>query len=102
MAKASGTSTSSMTSTSHTMTAEPSSLRLANGDSQSHYSSYSEYAKALLQALQPENRYKFIQPHRELCEGALDLAKVTLDGFAGEICEEQTRRVQEERKDRKR
>jgi U3 small nucleolar RNA-associated protein MPP10 len=84
------------------MTAEPSSLRLANGDSQSHYSSYSEYAKALLQALQPENRYKFIQPQREICEGALDLAKVTLDGFAGEICEEQTRRVQEERKDRKR
>lgn len=63
---------------------------------------YSDYAKNLLKALQPENRYKFVQPPKELCDGALDLAKVTLDGFAGALVDEQTKRIQEARKDKKR
>lgn len=65
-------------------------------------SAYSEQAKNLLKALQPENRYKFIQPPKEICDGALDLAKVTLDGFAGALVDEQTKRIQEGRKDKKR
>ncbi|KFZ05748.1 hypothetical protein V501_08057 [Pseudogymnoascus sp. VKM F-4519 (FW-2642)] len=79
------------------MTAEPTNPKL--GGSQS---SYSAYAKSLLQALQPENRYKFIAPEKEICEGALDLAKSTLDGFAAQLYDEQNKRVEEERKDRKR
>lgn len=56
----------------------------------------------MLAALQPENRYKFIQPPKELCDGAIDLAKTTLDGFAGALVNEQTKRIQEARKDKKR
>ncbi|OBT57479.1 hypothetical protein VE04_02260 [Pseudogymnoascus sp. 24MN13] len=97
MAQVSGSTSSSMTSTSHTMTAEPTNPKL--GGSQS---SYSAYAKSLLLALQPENRYKFIAPEKEICEGALDLAKSTLDGFAAQLYDEQNKRVEEERKDRKR
>ena len=65
-------------------------------------STYSDYAKTLLAALQPENRYKFIQPPKELCDGAIDLAKTTLDAFAGALVDEQTKRIQEARKDKKR
>ncbi|KFY83793.1 hypothetical protein V500_09888 [Pseudogymnoascus sp. VKM F-4518 (FW-2643)] len=96
MAQVSGSAASSMTSTSHTMTAEPTNQKLGAPNS------YSAYAKSLLQALQPENRYKFIAPEKEICEGALDLAKTTLDGFAAQLFDEQTKRVEEERKDRKR
>ncbi|OBT96704.1 U3 snoRNP protein [Pseudogymnoascus verrucosus] len=97
MAQVSGSTSSSMTSTSHTMTAEPTNQKLGTPQS-----SYSAYAKSLLQALQPENRYKFIAPEKEICEGALDLAKSTLDGFAAQLYDEQNKRVEEERKDRKR
>ena len=65
-------------------------------------SAYSEQAKNLLKALQPENRHKFIQPPKEICDGALDLAKVTLDGFAGDLVDEQSKTIQEARKDKKR
>ncbi|ELR03067.1 U3 snoRNP protein [Pseudogymnoascus destructans] len=97
MAQVSGSTASSMTSTSHTMTAELTNQKLGGPNS-----SYSAYAKSLLQALQPENRYKFIAPEKEICEGALDLAKTTLDGFAAQLYDEQNKRVEEERKDRKR
>ncbi|OBT63916.1 hypothetical protein VE03_05977 [Pseudogymnoascus sp. 23342-1-I1] len=97
MAQVSGSTASSMTSTSHTMTAEPMNQKLGAPNS-----SYSAYAKSLLEALQPENRYKFIAPEKEICEGALDLAKTTLDGFAAQLYDEQSKRVEEERKDRKR
>ncbi len=65
-------------------------------------SSYSAYAKTLLAALQPENRHKFIQPTTGITEGALDLAKATLDGFAGALVDAQTKRIEEQRKDKKR
>jgi U3 small nucleolar RNA-associated protein MPP10 len=63
---------------------------------------YSAQAKALLEALQPENRYTFITPKSDYANGALELAKTTLDHFAKQIVEEQEARREQTRKDRKR
>ena len=75
---------------------------ITNGEAKGRNESYSAYSKELLKALQPENRYRFIQPGKEIVEGALDLVKGTLDGLAGEIVDEQMKRVEEARRDKKR
>lgn len=96
----SGSTSSSMTSTSHTMTAFPpptksprsASKNAANGSS----------IPDLLTALKPENRHAFIAPEKGLVDASLGFVKGTLDGFAGKLGEEQAERLKEQRKKRKR
>lgn len=56
----------------------------------------------LLQALAPENRHAFIAPTASLPDASLEFAKVTLDSFAGRLGDEQTERLKEQRRKRKR
>jgi len=93
MANASSTN-SSMTSTSHTMTAIAPSQPTAKSSSKSA----ADGRTALLAALDPSKRYQFIQPSAAVCNAALEEAKRTLDGFAAQVCDEQAERAKAERK----
>ncbi|CAG8951596.1 hypothetical protein HYFRA_00007512 [Hymenoscyphus fraxineus] len=84
---------SSMTSTSHTLTALPPTTTMSTSNSAS---------VDFLSALKPDNRHAFIAPPAELRQSALGYVKGTLDGFAGRLGEEQSQRLREERRKRKR
>merc|ERR1711939_644905 len=90
---------SSMTSTSHTMTAFPS---LPNTSSTAKPSTMASPMANLLEALAPENRHAFIAPTSSLPDASLGFVKETLDSFAGKLGEEQAERLKEQRKQRKR
>ncbi|KAH8821039.1 Mpp10 protein-domain-containing protein [Xylogone sp. PMI_703] len=95
-----GSTTSSMTSTSHTLTAFPPNSTSSSFPVQSPMNS-SPMAD-LLAALTPANRHVFIQPPKALVNSSLEFAKTTLDSFAAQLGEEQAARQKEERKKRKR
>jgi U3 small nucleolar RNA-associated protein MPP10 len=56
----------------------------------------------LLEALKPANRHAFIAPPPMLPDTSLAYVKETLDAFAGKLGEEQTERLKEQRRKRKR
>jgi len=95
-----GSTTSSMTSTSHTLTAFPpttmSSLLPATTAA-----TISPMAN-LLDALAPANRHAFIAPTPTLPDVSLAFVKETLDLFASKLGEEQAERLKEQRRKRKR
>ncbi|EGX88403.1 U3 small nucleolar ribonucleoprotein Mpp10 [Cordyceps militaris CM01] len=83
-------SSSSLTSTSHTLTA---------GSNMAADSSPSKGAAlALLQNLRRGNRHVFLQPTTELPTESLNLVRDTLEAFATQVGEEQERRLKESRK----
>ncbi|RDL37890.1 putative U3 small nucleolar ribonucleo protein mpp10 [Venustampulla echinocandica] len=93
--------TSSITSTSHTMTAWPTSATQANF-SNPHNTAYPSPMADLLAALAPSNRHTFIAPPASLPNTSLEFAKSTLDTFAGKLGDEQAQRLKELRNKRKR
>ncbi|OTB01468.1 hypothetical protein M426DRAFT_64092 [Hypoxylon sp. CI-4A] len=56
----------------------------------------------LFEAIKSGNRHSFLQPASSLPNASLQLAKATLDAYAGQICDEQQQRQREEKKKRKR
>jgi len=96
-------SNSSMTSTSHTMTACPPQV---NGNSVNSkmalQNSNLNPWEALIANLQPENIYSFLTPSKEANALAGKSAKNLLDGLAGEIYEEQKSRAEAKKQERKR
>ncbi|KAI9739421.1 MAG: U3 snoRNP protein [Claussenomyces sp. TS43310] len=91
---------SSMTSTSHTLTALPPT---AVPSHVMHPSKSNGSLKSpLLAALLPELRYKFLQPDESICNTAIAATKETLDHFATRLVDEQALRLQEQRKRNKR
>ncbi|PBP19486.1 U3 small nucleolar ribonucleoprotein Mpp10 [Diplocarpon rosae] len=99
MAKSSSAS-SSMTSTSHTLTAFPTPNQRTNPATKP--TAMATPITNLLKALEPANRHTFIAPTSLLSEASLAFAKETLDAFAGRLGEEQAQRLKEQRKKRKR
>ncbi|KAI0164538.1 Mpp10 protein [Hypoxylon sp. FL1284] len=93
--------TSSMTSTSHTLTHAPSVGFLSSFADSSKPSSAMEILQ-LFEAVKPGNRHSFLQPAASLPNASLQLAKSTLDAYAGQVCDEQQQRQREESKKRKR
>ncbi|RDW91332.1 putative U3 small nucleolar ribonucleo protein mpp10 [Coleophoma crateriformis] len=93
-----GSTTSSNTSTSHTMTALPKDTL----SSTNHANTANSPVADLLTALAPQNRHTFVQPPASLPNASLQYVKITLDGFAGPLGDEQLARQKEDRKKRKR
>lgn len=88
-----GSASSSMTSTSHTLTAfPPVGKTIAKSDRMAD----------LRKLLAAENRHAFIAPSAEFVNSSLAFAKGTLDVFAGKLGDEQAARQKEARKKRKR
>ncbi|KAI0842451.1 Mpp10 protein [Hypoxylon sp. FL0890] len=56
----------------------------------------------LFEAIKSGNRHSFLQPPTSIPNASLQLAKATLDAYAGQICDEQQQRQREESKKRKR
>ncbi|KFA47177.1 hypothetical protein S40293_06729 [Stachybotrys chartarum IBT 40293] len=82
----------SLTSTSHTLTAGPSSIMapppLSNGSN----------ALGLLERLRPGQQHTFLQPNPSIPNDALHLVKDTLEAFAGQVSDEQQVQLAESRK----
>ncbi|KAI1476769.1 Mpp10 protein [Daldinia eschscholtzii] len=93
--------TSSMTSTSHTLTHAPSVGFLSSFADSSKPSSAVEMLE-FFEAIKSGNRHTFLQPPSAIPNASLQLAKATLDAYAGQICDEQQQRQREESKKRKR
>ncbi|KAH8685635.1 U3 small nucleolar ribonucleoprotein complex, subunit Mpp10 [Tricladium varicosporioides] len=93
--------TSSMTSTSHTLTAFPPSATLPSFSSTFLMQNGTVMAD-LLAALQPERKHGFLIADMRLRDAGLRLVKGTLDAVAGKLGEEQVMRLKENRRKRKR
>ncbi|KAI1160367.1 Mpp10 protein-domain-containing protein [Nemania serpens] len=93
--------TSSMTSTSHTLTNAP-SLNFLSALTDSTRPSGGMEMYALFEAFKASNRHDFLQPSVSLPNASLQLAKVTLDAYAGQLSDEQQQRQREANKKRKR
>ncbi|RYP34525.1 hypothetical protein DL767_004237 [Monosporascus sp. MG133] len=57
---------------------------------------------ALFETIQPGNRHAFLQPTPSISNASLQLAKATLDAYAGQVSDEQQQRLKEANKKRKR
>lgn len=77
---------SSNTSTSHTLSAGSGTIMAAAPPS------------ALLEALQPDNRHKFLTPTADIPNDGLEVAKKTLEAFAGRVSDQQLQKLKESRK----
>ncbi|KAI1365781.1 Mpp10 protein-domain-containing protein [Xylaria arbuscula] len=97
----SGSTTSSMTSTSHTLTHAP-SLSFLPALADPTKTSGSMEMLALFEAIKAGNRHDFLQPSAALPNASLQLAKATLDAYAGQLSDEQQQRQKEANKKRKR
>ncbi|KAI1468005.1 Mpp10 protein [Daldinia caldariorum] len=97
----SASTTSSITSTSYTLTHAPSVGFLSSFADSSKPSSAIEMLE-LFEAIKSGNRHTFLQPASAIPNASLQLAKATLDAYAGQICDEQQQRQREESKKRKR
>ena len=93
MAHTTGSTTSSMTSTSHTLTHEPLFQLPKEASSVSLRSRASAGMENLSRALEPVNRHVFIQPPVDICDAALESVKKVLDGVAPSLCDEQAARL---------
>jgi U3 small nucleolar RNA-associated protein MPP10 len=95
-----GSTTSSMTSTSHTLTALPPPTSANFPTSQK---SPAEFTMAnILGFLAPGHRHDFITPQSMLLGSGLSFTKEKLDAFAGKLGDEQAEQMKEQRKKRKR
>ncbi|KAI0016007.1 U3 small nucleolar ribonucleoprotein complex, subunit Mpp10 [Xylariomycetidae sp. FL0641] len=92
---------SSMTSTSQTLTHAP-AVGFLSSFTDSSKSSGAMDMLALFDAIKPGNRHNFLQPAPSLPNASLQLAKSTLDAYAGQISDEQQQRQREANKKRKR
>ncbi|KAE9377992.1 Mpp10 protein [Stipitochalara longipes BDJ] len=95
-----GSTTSSMTSTSHTMTAFPPAAKTSLLPAKA--AAASSTMANLLDALAPANRHAFIAPQPTLPDASVAFVKETLDSFAGKLGEEQAVRLKKQRRKRKR
>ncbi|KAI1327293.1 Mpp10 protein-domain-containing protein [Xylariaceae sp. FL0255] len=93
--------TSSMTSTSHTLTNTP-SLNFLSALTDSLNPASGMDMQALFEAIQAANRHDFLRPSASLPNASLQLAKATLDAYAGQVSDEQQLRQREANKKRKR
>ncbi|KAK0742855.1 U3 small nucleolar ribonucleoprotein complex, subunit Mpp10 [Schizothecium vesticola] len=93
-----GSTTSSLTSTSHTLTHMPS---MANATATTGAPDGSPIS-VFLDSTAPPNRHLFLQPPLLLNAGSLQVAKELLDGLAGQVADHQQVRLQEAGKKRKR
>ncbi|KAK4100033.1 Mpp10 protein [Parathielavia hyrcaniae] len=91
-----GSTTSSLTSTSHTLTNGP-----AMAEAVTQPQSDSAVA-AFLDSTVPSNRHAFLRPSPLLPVGSLGLAKEALDSLAGQVADQQQQRLREAGKKRKR
>ncbi|KAK3682103.1 Mpp10 protein-domain-containing protein [Podospora appendiculata] len=89
-----GSTSSSLTSTSHTLTHAPSMAPPAVTDGSP--------VAVFLDSISPTNRHVFIQPPPLLPSGSLQLAKETLDALAGQVSDQQQLRLRDAGKKRKR
>lgn len=87
--------TSSLTSTSHTLTHNPTMAPPNPGDN-------SQAVAAFLDSTFPSNRHVFLRPPPLLPAGSLHLVKETLDALAGQVSDHQQLRLRESGKKRKR
>jgi U3 small nucleolar RNA-associated protein MPP10 len=100
MANTTGSTSSSMTSTSHTLTHNPLSRtapKPGNSAAKTHPIVGMEH---LTKALEPSKRHAFIQPSVEICDAAIEAVKIVLDGVAGGVCDEQAARLQARKRKR--
>ncbi|KAK5628767.1 hypothetical protein RRF57_004482 [Xylaria bambusicola] len=97
----SGSTTSSMTSTSHTLTHAP-SLSFLSAVVDPTKPSDSMEMLALFEAVKAGNRHDFLQPSAALPNASLQLAKTTLDAYASQLSDEQQQRQKVANKKRKR
>ena len=91
----------SLTSTSHTLSAQttmPPSANLTNGDALAQSTNGSAATARLLESLQNDKVHTFLQPTASLPTQYLELVKDTLEAFAGDVSDEQQRRLAESRK----
>lgn len=96
-----GSTSSSMTSTSHTMTAFPAPPAKSSISAMGNHSGADPLA-GLFDALTSEKRHSFLQSTPSIVNASLRLTKDTLDEFAGRLAEEQAERQKELRRKRKR
>jgi len=96
-----GSTTSSMTSTSHTMTALPLPTAKSSFPA-AEDAARSDVVAGLLEALAPEARHTFLESTPRIVNAGLEFAKGTLDAFASALGEEQAERQKELRRKRKR
>lgn len=94
-----GGSTSS--SSSHTLTHAPSMAFLSAFTDSSKPGAASDIL-ALFEAIKAGNRHSFLQPSASVSNASLQLAKATLDAYAGQVSDEQQQRLKEANKKRKR
>lgn len=94
---------SSITSsvTSNTLTHTPGMAFLSTFTDSSKPSGGAEM-RALFDSIQAGNRHAFLQPTSAISNASLQLAKATLDSYAGQISDEQQQRQKEANKKRKR
>ena len=95
-----GSTSPSLTSTSHTLTAGSTSM--PPPPTTASTSSNMSAGAALLESIAAQNRHSFLQPSAALPATSLQLAKETLDAFAGQVSDEQQTRLREAGKKRKR
>ncbi|KAK1750839.1 U3 small nucleolar ribonucleoprotein complex, subunit Mpp10 [Echria macrotheca] len=93
-----GSTTSSLTSTSHTFTHAPSMAQAAAASGAQDGTALAVF----LDSTYPSNRHVFLQPPPLLPVGSLQVAKQTLDNLAGQVVDQQQARVREPGKKRKR
>jgi U3 small nucleolar RNA-associated protein MPP10 len=89
-----GSSSSSLTSTSHTLTHAAGTVMAMAGNNTA--------TTAFLEAVSPENRHIFLQPSLSILNGSLELTKHALDRVAPQVSDEQQQRLREANKKRKR
>ena len=92
---------SSMTSTSHTMTALPPPPARSSNPHPGNPPQQDALA-GLLDALAPENRHSLLEPTPSIVDAGLQLTKGILDPFAARLADEQLERQKELRRKRKR
>ncbi|KAK4142080.1 Mpp10 protein-domain-containing protein [Dichotomopilus funicola] len=93
-----GSTTSSLTSTSHTLSHAPAMAAQAVIPPESGASAITVF----LDSTFPSNRHAFLRPSPLLPTGSLQLVKQTLDGLAGQVADQQQQRLREAGKKRKR
>ncbi|KAK6076800.1 U3 small nucleolar ribonucleoprotein MPP10 [Seiridium cupressi] len=96
-----GTAGSISSSSSHTLTHAPSMAFLSTFTDSSKPGDASDML-ALFEAIKSGNRHGFLQPSASVSNASLQLAKATLDAYAGQISDEQQQRLREVNKKRKR
>ncbi|KAH6655764.1 U3 small nucleolar ribonucleoprotein complex, subunit Mpp10 [Truncatella angustata] len=96
-----GTAGSISSSSSATLTHTPGMAFLSNFTDSSKPGAASDML-ALFEAIKSGNRHGFLQPTASVSNASLQLAKATLDAYAGQVSDEQQQRQREANKKRKR